>query len=53
MQLAPERYAQLNPLGLQIGVIGLLLNLGVMIALSLALPSMAKSHLKRFIRAAD
>ncbi len=49
-QLAPAVYGLINPLGLQIGVLGLALNLGVMIALSLARPSMAKSHLKRFIR---
>jgi len=47
-KLAPELYAALNPLGLQIGVLGLAVNVVTMIVLSLMTPPMAKSHLQRF-----
>ena len=38
----------MNPLDLQIGVLGLGVNVVTMIALSLMTPPMAKSHLQRF-----
>jgi SSS family solute:Na+ symporter len=47
-KLAPGLYATLNPLDLQIGVIGLAVNAAVMVLLSLLTPPMAKSHLQRF-----
>ena len=47
-KLAPALYASLNPLGLQVGVIGLGVNIVVMVGLSLLTPPMAKSHLQRF-----
>lgn len=47
-KLAPGLYAVVNPLDLQIGVLGLLVNTAAMIALSLSTPPMAKSHLQRF-----
>jgi len=46
--LGPEVYAWLNPLGLQIGVIGVVLNTGALVVLSLLTPPMARSHLRRF-----
>jgi Na+/proline symporter len=45
---APALYASLNPLDLQIGVLGLGVNVVTMIVLSLLTPPMAKSHLQRF-----
>ncbi len=45
---APGLYAAVNPLDLQIGVLGLAVNAVVMVALSLLTPPMAKSHLQRF-----
>lgn len=47
-KLAPALYARMNPLDLQVGVIGLGVNAVVMVALSLLTPPMAKSHLQRF-----
>ena len=47
-KLAPALYATVNPLDLQIGVLGLGVNVVTMIALSLMTPPMAKSHLQRF-----
>jgi SSS family solute:Na+ symporter len=47
-KLAPALYTSLNPLDLQVGVIGLGVNAVVMVALSLLTPPMAKSHLQRF-----
>jgi len=47
-KLAPELYAAVNPLSLQIGVLGLAVNVVTMIVLSLMTPPMAKSHLQRF-----
>lgn len=47
-KLAPGLYAVVNPLDLQIGVLGLVVNTAAMIALSLLTPPMAKSHLQRF-----
>lgn len=47
-KLAPGLYATVNPLDLQIGVLGLGVNVVTMIALSLMTPPMAKSHLQRF-----
>ena len=47
-KLAPTVYAAVNPWDLQIGVLGLVVNAAVMVALSLATPPMAKSHLQRF-----
>jgi len=47
-KLAPGLYAVVNPLDLQIGVLGLAVNTAAMIALSLLTPPMAKSHLQRF-----
>ncbi len=46
--VAPGVYAALNPLGLQIGVIGLALNVAALLFLSLLTPPMARSHLERF-----
>ncbi len=46
--LAPALYAQLNPLGLQIGVIAVSLNAAVLVLISLLTPAMARSHLERF-----
>ena len=45
---APGLHALLNPLDLQIGAVGLVLNAATMIVLSLLTPPMAKSHLQRF-----
>jgi SSS family solute:Na+ symporter len=47
-KLTPALYTSLNPLDLQIGVLGLGVNVLTMIVLSLATPPMAKSHLQRF-----
>ncbi|MBK7826441.1 sodium:solute symporter family protein [Nannocystis sp.] len=47
-KLAPGLYAAINPQDLQIGVLGLAVNLAAMLALSLLTPPMAKSHLQRF-----
>ncbi len=47
-KLTPALYASLNPLDLQIGVLGLGVNVVTMIVLSLMTPPMAKSHLQRF-----
>jgi len=47
-KLTPGLYATVNPLDLQIGVLGLGVNVVTMIALSLMTPPMAKSHLQRF-----
>lgn len=46
--LAPGLHALLNPLDLQVGAVGLVLNAATMIVLSLLTPPMAKSHLQRF-----
>ncbi|MCA9658095.1 MAG: sodium:solute symporter family protein [Myxococcales bacterium] len=45
---APGLYAALNPLGLQIGVIGVVINTAAIVLLSLLTPPMARSHLDRF-----
>lgn len=45
---APGLYALLNPLDLQVGAVGLVLNAATTIAVSLATRPMAKSHLQRF-----
>ena len=47
-KLAPGLYAAINPWDLQIGVLGLGVNVVAMVVLSLATPPMAKSHLQRF-----
>jgi SSS family solute:Na+ symporter len=47
-KLAPGLYATLNPLGLQIGVLGLALNTAVMIVVALVTPPMPADHLRRF-----
>jgi SSS family solute:Na+ symporter len=47
-KLAPGLYAALNPLGLQIGVLGLALNGLVMLLVALLTPPMAPDHLRRF-----
>jgi Na+/proline symporter len=47
-KLAPGVYVALNPWDLQIGVLGLVVNLVAMVVVSLATPPMAKSHLQRF-----
>jgi len=47
-KLTPALYTSLNPLDLQIGVLGLGINVVTMIVLSLMTPPMAKSHLQRF-----
>ncbi len=47
-KLAPGLYAALNPLGLQIGVLGLALNCLVMVVVALLTPPMAPDHLRRF-----
>lgn len=46
--LAPGLYAWCNPLDLQIGAVGLVLNAVAMFVLSLTTPPMAQSHLQRF-----
>jgi SSS family solute:Na+ symporter len=47
-KLAPGLYAALNPLDLQIGVLGLALNCLVMVTVALLTPPMAPDHLRRF-----
>jgi SSS family solute:Na+ symporter len=46
--LAPSLYAWCNPLDLQIGAVGLVLNAATMFVLSLATPPMPQSHLQHF-----
>jgi solute:Na+ symporter, SSS family len=47
-KLAPGLYAAMNPLGLQIGVIGLAVNAAAMLAVALVTPPMPDAHLRRF-----
>lgn len=47
-KLAPGLYAALNPLGLQIGVIGLALNTVVTVVVAVCTRPMAADHLRRF-----
>lgn len=47
-KLAPGLYAALNPLGLQIGVLGLALNTAVLIVVALVTRPMPADHLRRF-----
>jgi len=47
-KLAPGLYAALNPLDLQIGVLGLALNSLVMLIVAVLTPPMTQGHLRRF-----
>ncbi len=47
-RLAPDVYAIVNPLDLQIGVLGLLANTVVMVAVAMLTPPMPREHLQRF-----
>lgn len=47
-KLAPGLYAALNPLGLQIGVLGLAVNVVASVVVALATPPMPAEHLRRF-----
>ena len=47
-KLAPGLYAALNPLDLQIGFLGLVLNSVTMVLVALLTPPMAQDHLRRF-----
>ena len=47
-KLAPGLYAAVNPLDLQIGVLGLMLNSLVMLSVAMLTPPMPDEHLRRF-----
>jgi SSS family solute:Na+ symporter len=47
-RVAPDAYAAINPLNLQIGVLGLAVNGVLLVVLSLLRPSMDRRHLEQF-----